>query len=83
MKKMSIIEDNMEVRENLAEILELSNYEVITSENGVLGVEQALKDTPDLILCDVMMPEVDGFWCLITYYRTWMFMFACGRKRQI
>ncbi|MEZ5057984.1 MAG: response regulator [Saprospiraceae bacterium] len=61
MKKILIIEDNMEVRENLAEILELSNYEVITSENGVLGVEQALKDTPDLILCDVMMPELDGF----------------------
>jgi CRP-like cAMP-binding protein/ActR/RegA family two-component response regulator len=61
MKKILIIEDNLEVRENLAEILELSNYEVVTSENGVLGVEQALKDTPDLILCDVMMPELDGF----------------------
>ena len=61
MKKILIIEDNLEVRENLAEILQLSGYEVITAENGVIGVEKALTLKPDLILCDVMMPELDGF----------------------
>jgi len=57
MKKILIIEDNFEVRENLAEILELSDYEVTTAENGKIGVEKALSNPPDLILCDVMMPE--------------------------
>ena len=61
MKKILIIEDNREVRENLGEILELSNYSVSTAENGVLGVEMALTEVPDLIICDVMMPELDGF----------------------
>lgn len=61
MKKILIIEDNMEVRENLEEILELSGYEVITAEDGKVGVEKALASPPDLILCDVMMPRLDGF----------------------
>ncbi len=61
MKKILIIEDNPDVRDNLAEILELSNYEVTTAENGKIGVEKALTTPPDLILCDVMMPELDGF----------------------
>jgi len=61
MKKILIIEDNLEVRENLAEIIELSDYEVTTAENGKIGVEKALENPPDLILCDVMMPELDGY----------------------
>ncbi len=61
MKKILVIEDNLDVRENLAEILELSEYEAITAENGKIGVEKALLDPPDLILCDVMMPELDGY----------------------
>jgi len=61
MKKILVIEDNMEVRENLEEILELYGYAVDTAENGKIGVELALKSPPDLILCDVMMPELDGF----------------------
>jgi CRP/FNR family cyclic AMP-dependent transcriptional regulator len=61
MKKILIIEDNTEVRENLSEILALSGYQTITAENGKVGVEKALADRPDLILCDVMMPELDGF----------------------
>lgn len=61
MKKILIIEDNFEVRDNLAEILELSNYNVITAENGKIGVQKALTSSPDIILCDVMMPELDGF----------------------
>lgn len=61
MKKILVIEDNEEVRENLEEILELSGYEVVTAEDGKVGVEKALTSAPDLILCDVMMPHLDGF----------------------
>ncbi|GJM61017.1 MULTISPECIES: response regulator [Persicobacter] len=61
MKKILLIEDNHEMRENTAEILELANYEVITAENGKVGVEKAQKELPDLIVCDVMMPELDGY----------------------
>jgi DNA-binding response OmpR family regulator len=61
MKKILVIEDNPEVRENLEEILELSGYEVLTAEDGKIGVEIALREMPDLVLCDVMMPRLDGF----------------------
>lgn len=61
MKKVLVIEDNKEILENTAEILELSNYFVVTAENGRIGVEKALADKPDLILCDIMMPELDGY----------------------
>ncbi|MFS4416445.1 response regulator [Maribacter sp. 2307ULW6-5] len=61
MKKILLIEDNQEVREMTSEILELENYEVTTAENGKIGIEKAQRFTPDLILCDIMMPEVDGY----------------------
>lgn len=61
MKKIVLIEDNLQVRENTAEILELANYEVLTAENGKLGVELINKELPDLIICDIMMPELDGY----------------------
>ena len=61
MKKILVIEDNIEVRENLEEILMLSGYQVYTAENGTIGVKKALESPPDLILCDIMMPELDGF----------------------
>ncbi len=61
MKKILIIEDNSEVRENLSEILALSGYQTFSAENGKVGIEKAMNERPDLILCDVMMPELDGF----------------------
>jgi CRP/FNR family transcriptional regulator, polysaccharide utilization system transcription regulator len=61
MKKILIIEDNLDVRENTAEILELANYHVLTAENGKIGVELAKSENPDLIICDIMMPELDGY----------------------
>ena len=61
MKKIVVVEDNLEVRENLAEILSLSGYEVHEAENGKIGVKVIMETKPDLILCDVMMPELDGF----------------------
>ena len=60
-KKILLIEDNKEVRENIAEILELSKYQVFTAQNGKEGVELARKNKPDLIICDIMMPVLDGY----------------------
>lgn len=61
MKKILIIEDNQDVRENTADILELANYEVCTAENGKKGVALSKTANPDIILCDIMMPELDGY----------------------
>lgn len=61
MKKILLIEDNLEVRENTSEILALANYNVVTAENGKKGVELAQQEKPDLIICDIMMPELDGY----------------------
>lgn len=61
MKKILLIEDNTEIRENTAEILELDGYEVEVAENGKTGVEKALRSAPDLIICDIMMPVLDGY----------------------
>jgi CRP-like cAMP-binding protein/CheY-like chemotaxis protein len=61
MKKILLIEDNEDIREITAELLGLSNYHVITACNGREGVEKALSQSPDLILCDIMMPELDGY----------------------
>jgi CRP/FNR family transcriptional regulator, cyclic AMP receptor protein len=56
-----LIEDNEPIRENTAELLELSNYKVMTACNGRDGFDVAIKYIPDLILCDVVMPEMDGY----------------------
>lgn len=61
MKSILIIEDNKDIRENTAEILDLSGYKTFTAENGKRGVEVALKEKPDVIVCDIMMPELDGY----------------------
>lgn len=61
MKKILIIEDNAEIREITGEILSLAGYEVIVAENGKRGVELAAHHSPDLIICDIMMPELDGY----------------------
>lgn len=61
MKKILLIEDNPEIRENTGEILSLANYEVMVAENGKIGVAMAIEKIPDLIICDIMMPELDGF----------------------
>tara|TARA_R110000868_G_scaffold136879_1_gene350031 strand:- start:6311 stop:7378 length:1068 start_codon:yes stop_codon:yes gene_type:complete len=61
MKKILLIEDNKDVRENTADILELANYQVATAKNGKIGVELAEQYGPDLIICDIMMPQLDGY----------------------
>src|SRR6185369_16481386 len=61
MKKILLIEDNKDMRENTREILELANYQVHAAKNGKEGVEAAQKEKPDLIICDIMMPVLDGY----------------------
>jgi CRP/FNR family transcriptional regulator, cyclic AMP receptor protein len=61
MKTILIIEDNEDIRENVEEILMLSNYKVIKAVNGKEGIESAQKNHPDLIICDIMMPGMDGY----------------------
>jgi len=61
MRSILVIDDNKDIRENTAEILELAGYKTFSSENGKKGVEIALKEKPDLIVCDIMMPELDGY----------------------
>lgn len=61
MKQILLIEDNAEIRENTAEILELAGYKVATAENGKIGIEQAIEIKPNLIICDIMMPVLDGY----------------------
>ncbi len=60
-KKILIIEDNTDIRENIEEILELADYTVFTAENGKSGVRLAKEQLPDIIVCDIMMPELDGY----------------------
>ena len=60
MKLILVIEDNTEVRENTAELLELSGYKVLTAKNGKNGFEKTRSSRPDLVICDVVMPETDG-----------------------
>ena len=60
-QRILIIEDNDDIRESTAEILELADFEVFQADNGKAGVEMATHHLPDLILCDIMMPELDGY----------------------
>src|SRR6195952_2240944 len=68
-KKILIIEDNDDIRENVIEILELAGYSVASASNGKAGVELAFADTPDIILCDIMMPELDGYGVLYMLFK--------------
>jgi len=61
MDKVLIIEDNLDIRDNLEEILELADYDVFTAENGALGIDIAKTEQPNLILCDISMPIKNGY----------------------
>ena len=61
MKSILVVDDNPDIRENTAEILELAGYKSITAENGRQGVDLAIKEKPAVIICDIMMPELDGY----------------------
>jgi two-component system, OmpR family, alkaline phosphatase synthesis response regulator PhoP len=61
MKKILVIEDETQVRENIQLILDLSDFKTIAAENGTIGLQLAKVEKPDLIICDIMMPELDGY----------------------
>jgi signal transduction histidine kinase len=61
MKKILVIEDSPDVRSLIADMLSVSDYEILMAENGIEGIELVAQQSPDLVLCDVNMPELDGF----------------------
>src|SRR6186997_1820040 len=90
MKKILLIEDEPEMRRNLLTILKLEKFYAVAAENGRVGVELAKKEKPDLILCDVMMPELDGHGVLqalrvdaSTASIPFIFLTAKGEKRDV
>jgi DNA-binding response OmpR family regulator len=90
MKKILIIEDENEVRDNIAEILQLSDYEVLKAPDGVSGIDIATADVPDLIICDITMPGLDGFDVLYALHQhpvtanvPFIFLTASTEKEQI
>jgi CRP-like cAMP-binding protein/ActR/RegA family two-component response regulator len=60
-KTILVIDDNNDLRENTAEILDLAGYRTLTAANGKQGVDVAVREKPSLIVCDIMMPELDGY----------------------
>ncbi|EDP94626.1 response regulator [Kordia algicida OT-1] len=90
MKKVLLIEDDTILRENTAELLELADYDVVTAPNGKVGVETALQDSPDIIVCDIMMPALDGYGVLealskndATKYIPFIFLSAKTERQDI
>lgn len=61
MKTILLIEDDAALRDNTAELLELYNFHVVTAANGKIGIDKANYHIPDLIICDIMMPKLDGY----------------------
>lgn len=89
MKTILIIEDQPDMRENIATILEMEDHAVLEASNGRQGITLAREEKPDLILCDVMMPELDGYGVLqeLRQDRTisgtpFIFLTARGEKRD-
>jgi CheY-like chemotaxis protein len=61
MPRILLIEDNHNLREEILNVLELEGYDVVTAENGRIGIERLPEANPDLVLCDLMMPDMDGY----------------------
>lgn len=60
MSKILVVDDHEEIRDALAAILDEEGHEIIHAENGKIGLERAIKDSPDVVLLDIAMPEMDG-----------------------
>lgn len=90
MKTILIVEDDAALRENTAELLELSGYKTLTAANGKIGIEVAKTKKPDVIICDIMMPEVDGYGVLealsqdpVTMHTPFIFLSAKTEHKEI
>ena len=66
MAKVLVIEDEAELRANVGRLLKAEGFEVLTAENGAVGVDMAVGQLPELIICDISMPEMDGFGVLFS-----------------
>ena len=87
-KQVLIIEDNTDIRENIVEILELADFSVLQANNGKVGVELANKHKPDIILCDIMMPDLDGYGVLYMLHKnpetaTIPFIFLTAKAERV
>lgn len=90
MKKVVVIEDDTVLRENIAELLELSGYEVTTAPNGKIGMQTIIQTLPHIIVCDIMMPELDGYGVLealtkneATKYIPFIFLSAKTERQDV
>lgn len=90
MKKILLIEDEPEMRRNITTILRLEGFAPVAAENGRVGVQVATKEKPDLILCDVMMPELDGYGVIKTLHNEpatmnipFIFLTAKGERTDV
>lgn len=90
MKKILLIEDDEVLRENTTELLELSNYQVYNAENGKVGIKVAKEIIPEIIVCDIMMPELDGYGVLealtnndITKHIPFIFLSAKTERKDV
>jgi CheY-like chemotaxis protein len=90
MKTVLIIEDNEDILDNTTEILELANFKAVAARNGREGIDMALKSNPDIILCDIMMPEVNGYEVFeelrknpITKDKPFIFVTASVEKKEV
>ena len=88
--KILVVEDEPEMRRNLATVLRMENFEPITANDGQAGLHLIHQEIPDLILCDVMMPEMDGYELLAALRREprtaavpFIFLTAKGEKPDI
>jgi CRP-like cAMP-binding protein len=87
-KQVLIIEDNTDIRENIVEILELADFTVHQANNGKTGVDLAIKNKPDIILCDIMMPDLDGYGVLYMLHKnpetaTIPFIFLTAKAERV
>jgi DNA-binding NarL/FixJ family response regulator len=90
MKRILVIEDEPEMRRNLIAILRLERFQALAAADGQLGVELAKREKPDLVLCDVMMPKLDGYGVIAALRATpetaaipFIFLTARGEKPEV
>ncbi len=88
MTKILIIEDEESVRENILDLLEAEGFDTITAANGRIGLQLALYEDPDIVVCDLMLPEIDGYSVLTAlreqpFTATMPFIFLTARSSRV
>ena len=90
MESILVIEDNQDIRENTCEILEMAGYTTISAANGQEGIHYAIQSRPNIILCDILMPEISGYDVIrilkndpLTSQIPFVYVTASGEKNEI